>query len=146
MATRAIHKVVYELGLGIDGQPMVYLSLTRIDRATLHRKLGGVLEIYEKFVGVDPCVEPMKIFPGMHYTMGGIWVDFNQMTNVPGIFAAGEVRVSVPRRQPPGRELAGQLHPTGDSSPDPTPWSTPKTSPRRKVMFMWRRLSFITYC
>src|SRR5271157_3535748 len=62
VATRAIHKVVYEQGL----------------------------DIYEKFVGVDPHVEPMKIFPGMHYTMGGLWVDFNQMTNVPGIFAAGE--------------------------------------------------------
>jgi succinate dehydrogenase / fumarate reductase flavoprotein subunit len=90
VATRAIHKVVYELGLGLDGQPMVYLDLTHIDRETLHHKLGGILEIYEKFVGVDPCVEPMKIFPGMHYTMGGLWVDFNQMTNVPGIFAAGE--------------------------------------------------------
>jgi succinate dehydrogenase / fumarate reductase flavoprotein subunit len=90
VATRAIHKVVYELGLGIDGQPMVYLDLTHIDRATLDRKLGGILDIYEKFVGVDPHVEPMKIFPGMHYTMGGLWVDFNQMTNVPGIFAAGE--------------------------------------------------------
>jgi succinate dehydrogenase / fumarate reductase flavoprotein subunit len=90
VATRAIHKVVYELGLGIDGQPMVYLDLTHIDRQTLHHKLGGILEIYEKFVGVDPCLEPMKIFPGMHYTMGGLWVDFNQMTNVPGIFAAGE--------------------------------------------------------
>jgi len=90
VATRAIHKVVFELGLGIDGQPMVYLDLTHIDRATLDRKLGGILEIYEKFVGVDPHLEPMKIFPGMHYTMGGLWVDFNQMTNVPGIFAAGE--------------------------------------------------------
>jgi succinate dehydrogenase / fumarate reductase, flavoprotein subunit len=90
IATRAIHKVVYQLGLGIDGQPMVYLDLTHIDRETLDRKLGGILEIYEKFVGVDPHLEPMKIFPGMHYTMGGIWVDFNQMTNVPGIFAAGE--------------------------------------------------------
>jgi len=90
VATRAIHKVVYEHGLGLDGQPMVYLDLTHIDRATLDRKLGGILEIYEKFVGVDPHDEPMKIFPGMHYTMGGIWVDFNQMTNVPGIFAAGE--------------------------------------------------------
>jgi succinate dehydrogenase / fumarate reductase, flavoprotein subunit len=90
VATRAIHKVVYELGLGLDGQPMVYLDLTHIDRATLDRKLGGILEIYEKFVGVDPHTEPMKIFPGMHYTMGGIWVDFDQMTNVPGIFAAGE--------------------------------------------------------
>jgi succinate dehydrogenase / fumarate reductase flavoprotein subunit len=90
VATRAIHKVVYEHGLGIDGQPMVYLDLTHIDRATLNRKLEGILEIYEKFVGDDPRDVPMKIFPGMHYTMGGLWVDFNQMTNIPGIFAAGE--------------------------------------------------------
>ncbi len=90
VATRAIHKVVYELGLGIDGQPMVYLDLTHIDRATLDRKLEGILEIYEKFVGDDPREVPMKIFPGMHYTMGGLWVDYNQMTNLPGVFAAGE--------------------------------------------------------
>jgi succinate dehydrogenase / fumarate reductase flavoprotein subunit len=90
IATRAIHKVVYEHGLGLDGQPMVYLDLTHIDRATLNRKLEGILEIYEKFVGDDPRDVPMKIFPGMHYTMGGLWVDFNQMTNIPGIFAAGE--------------------------------------------------------
>ena len=90
VATRAIHKVVYEHGLGIDGQPMVYLDLTHIDRATLNRKLEGILEIYEKFVGDDPRDVPMKIFPGMHYTMGGLWIDFNQMTNIPGIFAAGE--------------------------------------------------------
>jgi succinate dehydrogenase / fumarate reductase flavoprotein subunit len=90
VATRAIHKVVYEHGLGIDGQPMVYLDLTHIDRATLNRKLEGILEIYEKFVGDDPRDVPMKIFPGMHYTMGGLWVEFNQMTNIPGIFAAGE--------------------------------------------------------
>ena len=90
VATRAIHKVVYELGLGLDCQPMVYLDLTHIDRATLNRKLEGILEINEKFVGDDPRDVPMKIFPGMHYTMGGLWVDFNQMTNIPGIFAAGE--------------------------------------------------------
>jgi succinate dehydrogenase / fumarate reductase flavoprotein subunit len=90
VATRAIHKVVYELGLGLDGQPMVYLDLTHIDEETLNRKLEGILEIYEKFVGDDPRKVPMKIFPGMHYTMGGLWVDFDQMTNVPGIFAAGE--------------------------------------------------------
>ena len=69
---------------------MVYLDLTHIDRETLNRKLEGILEIYEKFVGDDPRDVPMKIFPGMHYTMGGLWVDFNQMTNIPGIFAAGE--------------------------------------------------------
>src|SRR6266403_765052 len=90
VATRAIFKVVYEYNLGIDGKPMVYLDLTHIDRATLDRKLEGILEIYEKFVGDDPRETPMKIFPGMHYTMGGLWIDFNQMTSVPGVFAAGE--------------------------------------------------------
>ncbi len=90
VATRAIHKVVYEMGLGIDGQPAVYLDLTHLDPAMLDRKLGGILEIYQKFVGVDPKSEPMKVFPGMHYTMGGLWVDYDQMTNIPGLFAAGE--------------------------------------------------------
>ncbi len=90
VATRAIFKVVYEHNLGIDGKPMVYLDLTHIDRATLDRKLEGILEIYEKFVGDDPRTTPMKIFPGMHYTMGGLWVDFNQATNILGVFAAGE--------------------------------------------------------
>ncbi len=110
VATRAIHKVVYELGLGLDGQPMVYLDLSHIDRATLDRKLGGILEIYEKFVGDDPHEVPMKIFPGMHYTMGGMWVDFNQMTQHPRHLCGRRVRVSVPRRQPPGRQFAAQLH------------------------------------
>jgi len=90
VATRAIFKVVYEYNLGIDGQPMVYLDLTHIDRKILDRKLEGILEIYEKFVGDDPRDVPMKIFPGMHYTMGGLWVDFNQQTNIKGLFAAGE--------------------------------------------------------
>ncbi len=90
IATREIHKVVYEDGLGIDGGPMVYLDLTHIDRKVLDRKLEGILEIYEKFVGDDPRDVPMKIFPGMHYTMGGLWVDFKQQTNIAGLFAAGE--------------------------------------------------------
>src|SRR6266852_4933185 len=94
VATRAIHKIVYENELGIDGQPMVYLDLTHIDRATLDRKLEGILEIYEKFVGDDPREVPMKIFPGMHYTMGGLWVDYNQATNIKGIYAAGECEYS----------------------------------------------------
>ena len=95
VATRAIHKVVHELHQGIDGQPMVYLDLTHIDRATLDRKLEGILEIYEKFVGDDPREVPMKIFPGMHYTMGGLWVDFKQATNIPGVFACGECDYSI---------------------------------------------------
>ena len=90
VATRAIHKVVYEHDLGIEDQPMVYLDLTHIDRKILDKKLEGILEIYQKFVGDDPRDVPMKIFPGMHYTMGGLWVDFNQQTNIPGVFAAGE--------------------------------------------------------
>src|ERR1700731_1231629 len=90
IAPRAIHKMVYEHNLGIDGKPMVYLDLTHIDRKVLDRKLEGILEIYEKFVGDDQRDTPMKIFPGMHYTMGGLWVDFKQATNIPGIYAAGE--------------------------------------------------------
>jgi succinate dehydrogenase / fumarate reductase flavoprotein subunit len=95
VATRAIHKVVYENGLGIDGQPMVYLDLTHIDRKILNRKLEGILEIYEKFVGDDPRDTPMKIFPGVHYTMGGLWVDFNQRTNIEGLYACGEADYSI---------------------------------------------------
>ncbi|MGI4758883.1 MAG: succinate dehydrogenase flavoprotein subunit [Janthinobacterium lividum] len=95
IATRAIHKIVYEHDLGIDGQPQVYLDVSHIDRATLERKIEGILEIYEKFVGDDPHEVPMKIFPGVHYTMGGMWVDFDQMTNVPGVFAAGEADYSI---------------------------------------------------
>src|SRR5438552_15203612 len=91
IATRAIHRIVYEEKLGIDGQSAVYLDVTHIPRETLDRKLEGILEIYEKFLGVDPRVEPMKVFPGMHYTMGGIWVNGeDQASNVPGIYAAGE--------------------------------------------------------
>jgi succinate dehydrogenase / fumarate reductase flavoprotein subunit len=91
IATRAIFKVVFEMGLGVDGQPMVYLDVSHLDPDLLERRVGGVLEIYEKFVGDDPKKVPMKIFPGMHYSMGGLWVDYHQMTNVPGLFAAGEV-------------------------------------------------------
>ncbi len=90
VATRAIYKVVYELKLGVDGQPMVYLDLTHKDPRELDRKLGGVLEIYEKFVGADPRKVPMRVFPAMHYTMGGLWVDYEQRTNIPGLLAAGE--------------------------------------------------------
>jgi succinate dehydrogenase / fumarate reductase, flavoprotein subunit len=91
IATRAIHRIVYQEKLGLDGQAAVYLDVSHIPRETLNRKLEGILEIYEKFLGVDPREEPMKVFPGMHYTMGGIWVNGeDQATNVPGIFAAGE--------------------------------------------------------
>lgn len=90
VATRAIFKVVYDLKLGVDGRPQVYLDVSHLDPKFLKEKLGGVLEIYEKFVGDNPCKIPMRVFPAVHYSMGGLWVDFNQMTNIPGLFAAGE--------------------------------------------------------
>jgi len=104
VASREIHHVCVDLGLGVDGRMCVYLDLTHVPRETLVRKLEGILEIYQKFTGDDPCVEPMKIFPAVHYSMGGLWVDYertadgfldlgsvrNQMTNVPGLFAIGE--------------------------------------------------------
>ena len=95
IATRAIHKVVNDMNMGVQGQPMVYLDLSHIDRATLDRKLGGILDIYIKFAGDDPHEVPMKIFPGMHYTMGGLWVDNDQVTNIPGLYAIGECDYSI---------------------------------------------------
>jgi len=91
IATRAIHRIVYQEKLGLNGQAAVYLDVSHIPRDVLDRKLEGILEIYQKFLGVDPREEPMKVFPGMHYTMGGMWVNAeDQATSVPGIFAAGE--------------------------------------------------------
>src|SRR5262249_54659945 len=91
IATREIFNVCRELKLGVDGKDQVYLDLTHLGRATLEEKLKGVVEIYEKFVGDDPAKVPMRVFPGMHYSMGGLWIDYDHMTNVPGLFAAGEV-------------------------------------------------------
>ena len=111
VATRAIHKVVYEMKLGLAGDPAVYLDVTHIPREVLERKLEGILEIYQKFVGVDPHVEPMKVFPGMHYTMGGLWVDNeNQATNIAGGLRRGRMRIPVSRGESSGREFAGFVH------------------------------------
>jgi succinate dehydrogenase / fumarate reductase flavoprotein subunit len=104
VATREIFQVCREMGMGIGGRDAVYLDVTHIPARTLDAKIKGVMEIYEKFVGDDPRRIPMAIFPGMHYSMGGLWVQFkpganlepeaahplNQQTNVPGLFAAGE--------------------------------------------------------
>jgi len=109
IATREIFQICL-LGYGIGGRREVYLDLTHIPKKDLDVKLGGILEIYEKFVGDDPRVTPMKVFPGMHYSMGGLWVQFakdertgmldessakNQSTNVPGLYASGEVDFSI---------------------------------------------------
>lgn len=94
IATREIFQVCLE-GNGVGGENQVYLDLTHIDPETLTRKLGAILEIYEMFVGDDPRHVPMRIFPGVHYSMGGLWVDFEQRTNIPGLFAAGECDYSI---------------------------------------------------
>lgn len=90
IATREIFDVCVNQKLGINGENMVYLDLSHKDAHELDVKLGGIIEIYEKFTGDDPRKVPMKIFPAVHYSMGGLWVDYDQMTNIPGLFAAGE--------------------------------------------------------
>ncbi|PUA39518.1 succinate dehydrogenase flavoprotein subunit [Paenibacillus elgii] len=90
IATREIFSVCVDMKLGVNGENMVYLDLSHKDPKELDVKLGGIIEIYEKFMGDDPRKIPMKIFPAVHYSMGGMWVDYNQMTNIPGLFACGE--------------------------------------------------------
>jgi len=94
IATREIFQVCIE-GKGVGGENQVYLDLTHIPAETLDRKLGAILEIYEMFVGDDPRHVPMRIFPGVHYSMGGLWVDYDQRTNIPGLLAAGECDYSI---------------------------------------------------
>lgn len=90
IATREIYDVIYNQHLGVNGENVVYLDVSHIDPAVLDNKLGGILEIYEKFVGDDPRKVPMRTAPSVHYSMGGLWVDVDQSTNIPGLFAAGE--------------------------------------------------------
>jgi succinate dehydrogenase flavoprotein subunit len=94
IATREIFKVCLD-GHGVAGENQVYLDLTHIPAEVLTERLGAILEIYEMFVGDDPRYVPMRIFPGVHYSMGGLWVDFEQRTNIPGLFAAGECDYSI---------------------------------------------------
>ncbi len=105
IATREIFSVCMA-GFGVGGGNMVYLDLTHRSREFLETRLGGIIEIYRKFVGEDPAELPMKIFPGVHYSMGGLWTQYaakgdlkgmvkgdprNMMTNVEGLYAFGEV-------------------------------------------------------
>ena len=105
IASREIFDTCVNQRMGVGGENVVYLDLTHRDPEYLTRKLGGIMDIYEKFVGDDPRYTPMKIFPAVHYSMGGLWIDFekneqtggllagsprNQATNVPGLYAIGE--------------------------------------------------------
>jgi len=105
IATREIFNVCTKEGLSVEkGRMCVYLDVSHLPNEELDRKLGGILEIYEKFQGVDPREVPMKIFPAVHYSMGGLWCGYerssdgglevgspaNHQTNIPGIYAIGE--------------------------------------------------------
>jgi succinate dehydrogenase / fumarate reductase flavoprotein subunit len=90
VASRAIFKVCVHMDLGINHDRRVYLDLSHIPADYLERKLGGIIEIYTEFVGKDPRKVPMEIFPSVHYSMGGIYVDRKHFTNIPGLMASGE--------------------------------------------------------
>ncbi len=104
IATREIFFVCQE-GYGIGGGRMVYLDITHLPLPT-KQKLMAILDIYEKFTGDNPMEVPMKIFPAVHYSMGGLYTVYtaredhkgmvlgapnNMMTNIPGLYAFGEV-------------------------------------------------------
>ncbi len=105
IATREIFDVCVNGGQSVEKDRLcVYLDLTHLPSST-HKKLEGILNIYEKFQAVNPRVVPMKIFPAVHYSMGGLWVDYakceqsgglvqgapnNHMTNITGLYAIGE--------------------------------------------------------
>ena len=84
-------------GVGPTGQS-VYLdfseALGRLGEAVLMERYGNLFEMYEKIVGESPLKTPMRIYPSGHYTMGGLWVDYNLMTTIPGLFAIGESNFS----------------------------------------------------
>jgi len=105
VASRAICKVTRHMGLGVGGEDVVFLDLSHQPRKFLEDRLGGILEMYETFSGEDPYTGPMRVFPAMHYSMGGLLVSFekdsatggmkkvspkNHATTVPGLYACGE--------------------------------------------------------
>ncbi len=99
VASREIFHAVRNEKLGVGGKDAVYLDIVNPDRDVsqgrgpneIAHRVEGVVEIYEKFIGDDPRQQPMQVFPAVHYSMGGLWVDYDHMTNVPGLFAVGEV-------------------------------------------------------
>jgi len=84
-------------GVGPTGQA-VYLDFTdaieRLGRDVIAARYGNLFDMYQKITDVDPYKEPMLIFPALHYTMGGLWVDYNLMSNLPGLFVIGEANFS----------------------------------------------------
>ena len=91
VATREIFDLCRRQGMGVSGKDSVYLDLTEMGEEKIKRKLGGVVEIYEKFIGDKAWEVPLQVFPAVHYSMGGLWIDIDHKTNIPGLFAVGEV-------------------------------------------------------
>ena len=92
-------KVVCDQGLGAGKTGLaVYLdfrdAIARDGKDVIAAKYGNLFDMYANIAGEDPYSQPMRIFPAVHYTMGGLWVDYNLMTNIPGLFAAGEANFS----------------------------------------------------
>ena len=69
-------------------------TITELGTKVVEEKYGNLFEMYEKITGENPYVMPMKIYPAVHYTMGGLWVDYHLETNVPGLFSLGEANFS----------------------------------------------------
>ncbi|CAM5539530.1 fumarate reductase/succinate dehydrogenase flavoprotein subunit [Streptomyces abikoensis] len=98
IASRAAKNVCDEgRGVGPGGQG-VYLdfadAIARMGREAVEAKYGNLFEMYERITAEDPYEVPMRIYPAIHYTMGGLWVDYDLQTTVPGLFAIGEANFS----------------------------------------------------
>jgi succinate dehydrogenase / fumarate reductase flavoprotein subunit len=98
IASRAAKAVCDEgRGVGPGGQG-VYLdfadAIARMGRGAVEEKYGNLFEMYERITAEDPYGRPMRIYPAVHYTMGGLWVDYDLQTTVPGLFAIGEANFS----------------------------------------------------
>jgi len=92
-------KYVCDEGRGVGPSGLaVYLdfrdAIKRDGEDTIRAKYGNLFQMYEKITGEDPYKMPMRIYPAVHYTMGGLWVDYNLMTNIPGLYALGEANFS----------------------------------------------------
>mgnify|MGYP003824660989 FL=1 len=69
-------------------------AIERLGRETIEARYGNLFQMYQRIVDEDPYTQPMMIYPAVHYTMGGLWVDYNLMSNLPGLFVAGEANFS----------------------------------------------------
>src|SRR5688572_2674299 len=92
-------KDVCDEGRGVGpGGLGVYLdfsdSISRLGKAKVAERYGNLFQMYERITGEDPYTTPMRIYPAIHYTMGGLWVDYNLMSNLPGLFVGGEANFS----------------------------------------------------